>query len=115
MEGSIMTSILLAIFAAHFIADFVLQSDWMAINKSTRMVPLFVHISVYTSVMMIFGWKFALANGAAHLVTDFFTSRGSSFFYKRKQNHWFFVVIGFDQLVHQVTLILTAKYLLGAS
>jgi len=47
---------------------------------------------------------FALINGAVHWVVDFFTSRASGHFWKKNDMHWFFVVVGFDQLLHMATL-----------
>ena len=39
---------LLALLTTHFVADFVLQSDWMVQNKSKRWGALAAHVSVYT-------------------------------------------------------------------
>jgi hypothetical protein len=33
---------------AHLIGDFVLQSEWMAVNKSKRSFPALVHVFFYT-------------------------------------------------------------------
>ena len=95
----------------HFIADFMMQTDKMAINKSTSMKWLSIHILIYSIPMLIFGWKFAIINGLCHLVTDFFTSRATSYLWKKEKRHWFFVVIGFDQAIHMTTLYLTASML----
>jgi hypothetical protein len=97
----------------HFVADFILQSDDMAKNKSKSNKWLSMHIAAYTVPFFWFGWKFALINGAAHFVTDWFTSRASSKLWNNGKVHWFFVVIGFDQAIHMTTLFLTYYYLVG--
>lgn len=101
-----MNPIILVLFL-HWIGDFVLQSDWMAKNKSKSNKVLLIHTSVYCLPLLWFGWKFALINMALHTVTDFFTSRATSKLYASGKIHWFFVVIGFDQFIHTTCLILT--------
>lgn len=104
-----MNQITLLLFI-HFVADFILQSDWMAINKSKRWTPLAIHVGVYALPFIpFFGLKFAAVNLAAHFVTDAVTSRASSYLWGKNQRHWFFVVIGFDQFIHTATLILTLQ------
>jgi hypothetical protein len=90
----------------HFIADFILQSDWMAQNKSKYLYPLFVHCITYASCFLFFGPIFGLITFICHFITDFFTSKLNSYLYT-KNRHWFFVGIGADQLIHNITLILT--------
>lgn len=98
--------IILVLFI-HFIADFISQSNWMAQNKSKSIIPLSVHILVYSSCFIVLGWKYALVNGLAHFITDFWTSKLTSKLYKEGKIHEFFVVIGFDQFIHASCLILT--------
>lgn len=33
---------------AHLVGDFVLQSDWMATNKKSRILPCLIHVLTYT-------------------------------------------------------------------
>jgi hypothetical protein len=60
---------------------------------------------------ILFGWvlaiTFAAVNGALHFATDYFTSRVASKFWAEQNWHRFFVMIGSDQLIHQVTLAST--------
>lgn len=102
---------LIIILVVHWIADFICQTDKMAQNKSTSFKWLSSHVSVYTLIMMVFGWKYALTNGVLHLCIDFFTSRATSFLWKKNDRHNFFVVIGLDQLLHTACLILTMPLL----
>lgn len=56
----------------HVAGDYILQSDWMAMNKSKRSWPCFVHVVIYTSVFLFLttSWKALLVIGAVHFVLD---------------------------------------------
>ncbi len=126
--------LLLILLTAHFIGDFLLQTDWMAINKSKSWIALTQHVSVYamTFYALTWDWRFAAITFVTHFVTDAGTSRITSRLwfielmdtkipsgegwnhYARVlpgRRHWFFVAIGADQLIHAWTLGLTAYYL----
>jgi hypothetical protein len=107
---------LVALLAAHWLGDFVLQTDFQASNKSKRLDALALHVATYTvtlfvAAVILFGVMtaviFAVINGALHFVTDYITSRASSRLWEEQNWHAFFVVIGFDQLIHQATLAST--------
>jgi hypothetical protein len=117
---------LLWLLAAHFVADFVLQSNWMAQNKSKSNYALGAHVGVYTVVMAVAGFlvigrldlmnfemyvAWVALNGALHFATDFVTSRINAKLYATKRIHGFFVGIGADQLIHAWTLALTLDWL----
>ena len=107
------------VIVAHFIGDFVLQSDWMATNKSKLFEALSLHIVVYFVTLIgagiiIFGAQrgddiiyFALLNASFHLVIDSITSQITSTLWKNNERHWFFTTIGFDQMIHVILLIAT--------
>ena len=105
----------LALLTAHWFADFVLQTSWQAGNKHRRLGALAVHVAIYTivigisaSVLFPFAFErwtlFTTFNGALHFATDFVTSRISSALRDKEDQHLFFIAIGLDQLIHQVTL-----------
>lgn len=93
------------ILFVHFVADFILQTNKMATNKSTSTAWLSSHILVYTLVMSVFGIQYAIVNGLAHFIVDFITSRLTSYFWKKGDRHKFFIVIGLDQFIHTAVLI----------
>ena len=57
------------ILAVHWLADFVGQSDWMAQNKSKRLWPLLAHVLVYTAILAILGWRWAVVTHSPSVVT----------------------------------------------
>jgi len=108
------------IMIAHFVADFVMQTDKMAKGKSTGFYWLSQHILAYTLWLgsgvgyyyvivvspdpyMITGW--IILNGLLHGFVDYFTSRWTSRLWEEGRTHDFFVVIGLDQTIHILTLI----------
>ncbi len=102
---------MLIIIWLHFIADFLLQSDKMAMNKSRDIRQLGIHCAVYALPFLLFGIEFALITCGAHFIIDFISSRLTSYYWKTKQRHWFFVTIGFDQAIHLTCLILLLELL----
>lgn len=107
----------LLLLVVHFVADFLFQTDWMAINKSKQWDALALHCLVYSACFLVvteFPVPFVLVTFATHFTTDAITSRITTRLWQADQRHWFFVVIGLDQLIHATTLALTWAYLVGA-
>lgn len=109
--------VILIILFAHFVADFVMQTDQMAINKSKSNWWLAIHVGAYSLSMLILtawldAWSpqiimWVATNGFLHFITDYFTSRMNSKLYQNNMRHWFFVGIGADQFIHYACLLLT--------
>ena len=96
----------------HFLADFILQSHTMATNKSTSNLWLSAHVLMYTIVFSIISPLYAFINGVLHFITDFTTSRITTYYYKKNNMSMFFNVIGFDQAIHLTCLAVTYHYLI---
>jgi Protein of unknown function (DUF3307) len=99
----------LIVLAVHFVADFLLQSSYMAENKSKSWRALAWHVTVYAACFTPWGLPFAAATWVTHFVTDAVTSRVNARLWESKRWHWFFVGIGADQLVHATTLAWTVR------
>lgn len=113
------------IILMHFIGDFVLQSRWMALNKSSNNRALFAHVATYSLFLFIGGWvlwykdsidinliiAWALINGLLHFITDYITSRITARLWKLENKYWFFTMIGFDQLIHYACLFFTSSWI----
>lgn len=104
-------STIILILCLHFVADFILQSSWMAQNKSKSNFALFTHVSTYSLPFMLIGFKYAIINASLHFVIDYFTSRATSKLWAKGEVHWFFVVIGLDQTLHFICLFSTYAFL----
>ena len=151
-------AVIYVLLVAHFVGDFICQSDWMAQNKSKNWYALAIHVAVYMLIVGVLAGAligasyhipiknvqtWLVANFAAHFLQDAITSRINSRLWFLKMTpavkgwreldrmldgtststletaywvddistrHWFFVSIGFDQLLHYVTLFVTAGW-----
>lgn len=117
-------SIPLSLLTLHFLGDFILQSDWMALNKSKQWDVLAIHAGVYSACFLWWGFHFVALTFALHFMVDCVTSRltsnlwfmeevptGEGWWTVKTPNprHWFFVMIGLDQLIHYTLLLLTLR------
>lgn len=105
--------IILAIVIAHWIGDYVLQSESMAIGKATSIKWLTIHVLVWTAslgvITTLFGATFTwvAAMGVAHWIQDFVTAKINSHYQKTKQLKLFWLTIGSDQMLHYMVLFTT--------
>lgn len=108
----------------HWVGDFVLQSRWMADNKSKDWEALVLHVFVYAvtlwfGVFVMQAWaievvcRYALVNFIIHIGVDSLTSRMTKVAIAEKNMHLFFGIVGADQFVHAVTILITTEYMLG--
>ena len=128
-----------SIIIIHFVADFIMQDERWALNKSKNWDALLMHTITYTSVWLVIAliidvytnqttndWYFdtldvqlfLLITFVCHTITDYFTSRiVSKKFAEGKYGSAIpsfgaFTIIGFDQVLHYVQLFLTYYYLI---
>lgn len=110
--------IILYFIFAHWVSDFVLQSDEDAKKKSSNFLNLVHHTGIY-SVAMIFFSVLLYRNNVSlvsyilffiimllsHTFIDFFTSKLNKRLYNKNKTHLFFTSIGFDQFLHYIILL----------
>jgi hypothetical protein len=119
MNMELSLSHLTVLLTAHWFGDYVLQTNVIAKEKSRSIKWLLIHVAMYTTVLfictiVIFPYSmwlpFLVVNASLHLITDFLTSKLSQKFHSNQR--LYFVIIGFDQLIHSITL-LGSVYLLA--
>jgi len=109
--------VIVVVLWAHFIGDFILQSDYHAINKSKSNLALFEHVLYYSLPLLLAGFIipvsiiWVVANAVLHAAVDYVTSRMTSQLWKDGKRHWFFVTIGADQSLHFTCLFVSYFYL----
>lgn len=131
-------------FITHWYADFVLQTHKQSIMKSTSNKYLLGHTITYSSVWFVFTIGYYMHLGLVmafmlaltfssitlffHTLTDYFTSRVTSSYYKKSEDykmllqtrysfslkalyekfiHKFFTIVGLDQALHGIQLFCT--------
>lgn len=92
----------------HWAADFFLQNDEMAVNKSSSNYYLGLHCFIYSLCLLPYGIMFSIINGAMHFIIDYMSSRITARYWQRGERHNFFVAIGADQAIHMSILVFTA-------
>lgn len=115
----------------HYVGDFLLQTEAMALNKHHDNRALASHVLGYLWALwiglLLYGSvhdrglteastlhivAFVFLNGFLHWVTDWFTSRWNAELWALPSKRAFFRCVGYDQLVHVSTLVITAWWLL---
>ena len=114
-------SILLLYLLLHWYADFVAQTRKQQINKSSSNLQLLAHTSSYGLIITLYTYilywvnsfgaqywytplLFGIIQFITHTVVDWITSRINKKLWEDGYVHEFFVMIGFDQLIHYVIL-----------
>ena len=121
-------TILIILFAIHWIFDYVFQARSIADTKWDSIYSLTTHALIYSIGLIIFlisvagfhgeisrnnFFMFIFMNTLFHWITDFFTSKATHMYYENKNYHAFFCVLGFDQLLHITALLSTVQWYLN--
>ncbi len=120
--------IILCLLVSHYFGDFVFQTEWMAKNKSKDWLILLMHVLTYGLILDIFlligclcgiididpadCGRFVALNMVLHFFVDSITSQVTSYFRSVGNENKFFMTIGFDQLLHQICLIVSSQWVL---
>lgn len=106
---------LFAIFVGHFFADFIFHTKWMIRKKAHSWIALQYHGLVYTLVITVFIFYtlhsavqillFSAITFVTHTLTDLISSKLTALTWKNGRRDLFFLVLGFDQMVHYVTML----------
>lgn len=115
------------ILVVHYFADFIMQTNYQAKNKSKNIEALISHTGDYTAVWYLVGVVymafnmdtynvgsmslFLLFTFVIHTLTDYITSRITSYYHKRGNTRKFFWVIGADQILHYAQLFICYQIL----
>lgn len=102
--------VLLLIVWVHWFADFVCQTDYMALNKSSddqwlSFKALGLHVLVYSIFFIWLGVIFTIVNLLLHYAIDYFSSRAMKKAWIEEKRNKFFILLGFDQALHMTCLI----------
>jgi hypothetical protein len=97
----------------HVIADFVLQTTWMATGKDAKTgwaMPLLVHCAIHgaltTAILLLLAprlWFLGLVDFVLHLIIDRLKGFCVSTFNVTMEHQWFWWLIGIDQALHHLT------------
>lgn len=98
----------------HVIADFFLQTSWIATGKDAKKgwaLPLLVHCAIHgalaLAILLVLAprlWFLAVVDFVVHLIID--RAKGfcvANFNVTQEHSHWFWWLIGIDQALHHLT------------
>ena len=104
---------MLVLTVKHVIADFVLQTSWMAIGKDQKtgwarplLAHCLVHLAVSMTLILIIAprfWFVAVIDFLIHIVVDRAKGLCASTFDVTVEHPWFWTLIGVDQALHHLT------------
>lgn len=119
------TTILLLLFACHFLADFThLSTNWMLSAKKLGkpFIPIICHAACHAALMyivMLFFVDGLLAADLAmfqlitHFLIDLWKGRMNGWFpaLQNPANKWHWILMGFDQYLHAIVIITMTTFM----
>ena len=112
---------MLVLTAKHVVADFFLQTPWMALGKDQKIgwqLPLLVHCTIHgilsTALVLIIAphfWFVGLIDFAIHICVDRAKGICVSTFNLTPEHQWFWWLIGIDQALHHLTGFFLSIYM----
>jgi hypothetical protein len=128
--------IIAAVLVGHFLGDFVTQKNNLKLTRSKNFITklksvlkhLLPHTLIYSGIitfLLLFVQLisklpsvsyfvllfFFVITYIIHLITDLTITLVNNNYLTRNKRHKYFTTIGFDQLIHYMTLFLTIKFL----
>ncbi|RKY78711.1 hypothetical protein DRQ07_07300 [candidate division KSB1 bacterium] len=102
---------------AHFIGDYILQNDWMAKNKKTKIFPALVHAITYCVPFLFcsLSWWQIVLIGIQHYIQD--RTNFVIWFMKIKGSEKFAIELGpwsvilTDNIIHLFFIAVVVKFL----
>jgi len=118
-----MIELLIALLVKHWLSDFCLQTPWMIQAKSKLfglggLIHAAIH-GVFTFVICYYfiGWPFALfvglADFAVHYTIDYCKELVSRIMKLTTAHPQYWILFGFDQLLHMLTYVAIWSYARG--
>lgn len=108
-----LTSWMIVFAIKHVIADFFLQTSWMAMGKDAKTgwaLPLLVHCAIHgvlaVAILLVLAprfWYLGLADFVVHLIIDRVKGFCVATFNVTSDHQWFWWLIGIDQTLHHLT------------
>lgn len=91
-------------FIAHLIGDFILQNDWMAVNKKRNSFACLVHVVIYLLPFLVchLSWWQIVLIGIQHFLQDRtgFIFWWMSAWKRMPKEHWNQIPLWVDQSFH---------------
>jgi len=104
---------------AHLVGDYLFQTNWMALNKAEKWLPLIIHSFVYTAIVWAISylgfsglsWKACVFIFITHVILD---RRSLLLFWCKhimglKEGKPFWLVIMADQTLHLIILAVSLR------
>ncbi len=103
------------VILGHFIGDFLLQNNYTSGNKGKDLKALGLHVGLYflglCMLLLIYPslslFLYCAINAILHYFVDGVTSPYSAKLYEAENKRKFFLLFGFDQMVHMLCLSVT--------